>query len=122
MVAFGMSGDAAILPEDPTLLKAMIAALQAENARMSATIRAHDQLIQVLRLRIAKLKKQAFGESSEKVEREIEQLELALEDLLIAAAEGDTTPSAEDKAALLSFLETLTDPTLANDERWADPF
>ena len=51
MVAFGMSGDAAILPEDPTLLKAMIAALQADNARMSATIRAHDQLIQVLRLR-----------------------------------------------------------------------
>jgi transposase len=99
MVAFGMSGDAAILPEDPTLLKAMIAALQADNARMSATIRAHDQLIQVLRLRIAKLKKQAFGKSSEKVEREIEQLELALEDLLIAAAEGDTTPSAEDKAA-----------------------
>ena len=99
MVAFGMSGDAAILPEDPTLLKAMIAALQADNARMSATIRAHDQLIQVLRLRIAKLKKQAFGKSSEKVEREIEQLELALEDLLIAAAEGDATPSAEDKAA-----------------------
>ena len=65
MVAFGMSGDAAILPEDPTLLKAMIAALQADNARMSATIRAHDQLIQVLRLRIAKLKKQAFGKSSD---------------------------------------------------------
>lgn len=53
----------------PALLKAMIAALQAENARMSATIRAHDQLIQSLRLRIAKLKKQAFGKSSEKVER-----------------------------------------------------
>ena len=94
-----MSADAAILPEDPALLKAMIAALQAENARMSATIRAHDQLIQMLRLRIAKLKKQAFGKSSEKVEREIEQLELALEDLLIATAEGDTTPSAEDEAA-----------------------
>lgn len=94
-----MSADAAILPEDPALLKAMIAALQAENARMSATIRAHDQLIQTLRLRIAKLKKQAFGKSSEKVEREIEQLELALEDLLIAAAEGDTRPPAEDEAA-----------------------
>jgi transposase len=44
-----MSADAAILPEDPALLKAMIAALQAENARMSATIRAHDQLIQTSR-------------------------------------------------------------------------
>jgi transposase len=92
-----MQNDAAILPEDPALLKAMIAALQAENARMSATIRAHDQLIQSLRLRIAKLKKQAFGKSSEKVEREIEQLELALEDLLIAAAESITAP-AEDAA------------------------
>jgi transposase len=97
MVVSGMSNDAAILPEDPALLKAMIAALQAENARMSATIRAHDQLIQTLRLRIAKLKKQAFGKSSEKVEREIEQLELALEDLLIAAAESATAP-AEDAA------------------------
>lgn len=97
MVVSGMSNDAAILPEDPALLKAMIAALQAENARMSATIRAHDQLIQTLRLRIAKLKKQAFGKSSEKVEREIEQLELALEDLLIAAAESTTAP-AEDAA------------------------
>ena len=87
-----MSRDAAILPEDPALLKAMIAALQAENAQMSATIRAHDQLIQTLRLRIAKLKKQAFGKSSEKIEREIEQLELALEDLLIAAAESDARP------------------------------
>lgn len=93
----GMSNDAAILPEDPALLKAMITALQAENARMSATIRAHDQLIQTLRLRIAKLKKQAFGKSSEKVEREIEQLELALEDLLIAVAESATAP-AEDGA------------------------
>ena len=78
-----------ILPDDPALLKALIAALQAENAKISATLRAHDQLIQTLRLRIAKLKKQVFGQSSEKIEREIEQLELALEDLLIATAESD---------------------------------
>jgi transposase len=94
-----MSADAAILPEDPALLKAMIIALQVENAKITATIRVHGQLIQVLRLRIAKLKKQAFGKSSEKVEREIEQLELALEDLLIATAESDTVPPAEDEAA-----------------------
>lgn len=99
MVVSGMSNDAAILPEDPALLKAMIAALQAENARMSATIRAHDQVIQTLRLRIAKLKKQAFGKSSEKVEREIEQLELALEDLLIAAAESATSLAEDDAPA-----------------------
>lgn len=97
-----MSYAAENLPEDPALLKAMITALQAENARMSATLRAHDQLIQTLRLRIAKLKKQVFGQSSEKIEREIEQLELALEDLLIAAAESGTAvvDDGQDDSAL----------------------
>jgi transposase len=101
-----MSSDAPILPGDPAVLKAMIAALQAENAKMSATIRAHDQLIQTLRLRIAKLKKQAFGKSSEKIEREIEQLELALEDLLIATAENAATPAAGSEA------DTASDETV----------
>ncbi|MER8887795.1 IS66 family transposase zinc-finger binding domain-containing protein, partial [Mesorhizobium sp. M0816] len=90
-----MSNATQNLPDDPAFLKAMIAALQAENAKMSATLQAHDQLIQTLRLRIAKLKKQVFGKSSEKIEREIQQLELALEDLLIAAAESDTRPVNE---------------------------
>jgi transposase len=97
-----MSNPANSLPNDPAELKAMIAALQAENAqiaaenaKMSATLRAHDQLVQALRLRIAKLQKLAFGKSSEKVEREIEQLELALEDLLVAVAEKDDTPIDE---------------------------
>ena len=40
------------------------------------------------RLRIAKLQKLAFGKTSEKIEREVEQLELALEDLSVAVAEG----------------------------------
>ncbi|EIZ78008.1 Transposase [Novosphingobium sp. Rr 2-17] len=75
------------LPEDPALLKVMIADLQAENAKLTAAVRAHDLVVQALRLRIAKLKKQAFGKSSEKIEREIEQLELALEDILVAAAQ-----------------------------------
>ncbi|MER9070653.1 transposase [Mesorhizobium sp. M0902] len=42
-----------------------------------------------MRLRIAKLKKQVFGSSSEKIEREIQQLELVQEDLLIAAGESN---------------------------------
>src|SRR6185312_2983721 len=95
MVVRRMSNAAQDLPDDPAFLKTVIATLQAQNAKMSATLQAHDQLIQILRLRIAKLKKQVFGKSSEKIEREIEQLELALEDLLIAAAEGITTPIKE---------------------------
>jgi transposase len=62
----------------------MIAALRAENvrievenAKLSATLRVHDQLVQTLRLRIAKLQK------------------LALEDLLVAVAEEDDVPIDE---------------------------
>jgi hypothetical protein len=80
----------------PIALKAMIARLQAENARMSATLQAHEHLVQALRLRIAKLQKQAFGKSSEKVEREIARLDLALEDLLIAAAEQRSEPTDQE--------------------------
>lgn len=97
-----MSNHAVDLPDDPAVLKAMITALQAvnarigsENAKMVVTLRVHDQLVQALRLRIAKLQKLAFGKSSEKIEREIEQLELALEDLLLAVAEGDEAPIDE---------------------------
>lgn len=91
--------DTSNLPNDPVLLKAMVATLQAQNVKTSATLRAHDQLLQALRLRIAKLQKQAFGASSEKIEREIEQLELALEDLLVAVAEAKDKPLDEDEAS-----------------------
>lgn len=92
-----MSQDAAPLSNDPAVLKAMIAALQAENQKMSASLRAHDLLVQALRTRIAKLQKQKFGPSSEKIEREIEQLELALEDLQVALAEAGNTSSDVDE-------------------------
>jgi transposase len=55
LVVRRMSKFAETLPDDPATLKAMIAALQAENAKISATLRVHDQLVQALRLRIAKL-------------------------------------------------------------------
>lgn len=76
MVDICMSTHATKLPDDPAFLKAMIAALEAENAKISATFRAHHLLAQSLRARIAKLQKQAFGKRSEKIEREIEQLAL----------------------------------------------
>lgn len=96
MVSIAMSGTTTPLPNDPAALKAIIAALQAENQKMTASLRAHDLLVQALRVRIAKLQKQKFGASSEKIEREIEQLELALEDLQLALAEAnDPSPAAE---------------------------
>jgi transposase len=104
-----MSTDAASLPNDPVALKAMVAALQSENMKILATLRAHDLLIQSLRIRIAKLKKQKFGSSSEKIEREIEQLELALEDLRVAVAEAEG--AAPDEGGGSDTEEDQADPS-----------
>jgi len=120
-----MSKPAENLPDDPAELRVMIAALQAENARIaaenakiSATLRVHDQLVQALRLRIAKLQKLAFSKSSEKIEREIEQLELALEDLLVAVAEDDEAPIDEGRDE--SSPEAADAPTLRRRPRVSD--
>jgi hypothetical protein len=95
-----MLNAASDLPEDPALLKAMIAQLHAENAKLTTTLRAHELVVQALRLQIAKLRKQAFGKSSEKIEREIEQLELALEDVLVSVAQhGLVTSDQNDPEA-----------------------
>jgi len=99
-----MSNTVSSLPNDPAILKAMIAALEAENSqlqedadRMAATLRAHEALVQALQIQIARLRKQKFGASSEKIEREIEQLELSLEFLEVAAASN--TEAEEDENA-----------------------
>jgi len=97
-----MSDAVAPLPDDPAELRAMIATLEAENAsmraaaeRMQATLRAHEALVQALRIRIARLQRQRFGASSEKIEREIAQLELALEALEVAISSAED-PIPED--------------------------
>ena len=62
----------------------MSGSFRAEEAKIARRIRAHDHLIQTLRLGLAKLKIQALGNSLEKIERECEQLELTFERLLLA--------------------------------------
>lgn len=54
------------LPDDPATLKAIILTQRAEAERMAASVRAYEALIQALKIRIAKLKRQKFGPSSEK--------------------------------------------------------
>jgi len=65
---------------DPAALKAMICLQHAE-------LISHRSQIERLELLIAKLRRMQFGRSSEKVERQIEQLELKLEDLEANQAE-----------------------------------
>ncbi len=88
-----MTSAPAVLPDDPDILREMIVSLQAEVARLSASARAYETLVQSLKIRIARLQKQKFGVSSEKIDREIEQLELLLEDVEIAIAAAN--PSSD---------------------------
>lgn len=77
--------DAALdtLPSDPVALRAIIAAQAAE-------LRSQGTLIEKLKAQLAALRRARFGASSERIDRAIAQLELALED--IEAAEAEERP------------------------------
>src|SRR3990172_4521044 len=66
------------LPDDIEALKALVIAQRAQ-------LHPHVAEIEHLKLVIAKLKRLQFGRRSEKLDREVEQLELRLEELQVAA-------------------------------------
>ena len=68
---------------------ARIAELEAALAAAHADISARDILIDTLRVQIARLKRMQFGKSSEKLDTQIAQLELALEELEAEARVAD---------------------------------
>jgi transposase len=69
-----MEIDLAHLPDDPQTLQALV-------RQLSEAIKSQGLKIAQLEARIAKLKRMQFGQSSEKLAREIEQLELELDEL-----------------------------------------
>jgi transposase len=79
--------DEAAIPDDRD---ARIAVLEAQLAEAQDELRSRDLLIETLRVQLARLKRIAFGRSSEKLGNQIAQLELALEELE-AEAEADAT-------------------------------
>ena len=81
-----------LLPDDVAALRAIIAAQQAEIQKLTSSARAYETLIEALRIQIVRLRKQKYGASSEKIAREIEQLELALEGLEIERAAANLNP------------------------------
>jgi len=100
-----MSLASAPLPTDPDALRAFAAGLQAELARKDIEITARDAEIHAKTLHIEKLKTQLavlrrarFGRSSEKLDRDIEQLELLIGELEEEQAEGDVRAGATDPA------------------------
>jgi len=88
-----MSPSRPIRPTDPEQLAAYVAALEAE-------LLAKDLMIEKLKAQLAVLKRARFGQSSEKLDRDIEQLELMIGDLEEAEAERRVrTPSPSAEAA-----------------------
>src|SRR5204862_7388852 len=83
-----MSLASADLPSDPDALRAFALACQSELAAATAELQTAKLAVQLraleiekLKFQIAKLRRMQFGRSSERITRQIEQLELRLEEL-----------------------------------------
>jgi transposase len=96
------------LPDDVDALKAMVA-----NLREQLSSRAIE--IEHLKLTIAKLRRMQFGRKSEKLDRQIEQLELRLEDL--QADEGAAASAAAPKKTQAHREAHVREPLPAHLER-----
>ena len=77
-----MSLAAADLPSDPAALRAFVLAYQGELLAANSELRAAQTAVQLttleiekLKFQIAKLRRMQFGRSSERIARQIEQLE-----------------------------------------------
>ncbi len=82
-----MSSTVASFPDDIDALRALCARQAEELARQSGQLQARDSLIDKLKEQLAVLRRARFGKSSEKIARDIAQLELALEEIEATAAE-----------------------------------
>ena len=100
---------------------ARIAELEAALVVAKADISARDTLIQTLRVQLAQLRRITFGQSSEKLSLQIEQLELTLEELEGEAAISDArTIEPTTKVERLSPVRSLPDH-LPRAERRIEP-
>ena len=69
------------LPKDVEALRALLIESRAQTEKLRSTIRHHELQIEKLKFQLAKLRRMQFGRSSEKLDQQIEQLELLIEEL-----------------------------------------
>jgi transposase len=87
------------LPSDPDALRAFALACQAELKAAELSVQLRTLEIEKLKFQIAKLRRMQFGRSSERITRQIEQLELQLEELETGEAEDIAKANAEGRPA-----------------------
>src|SRR5690349_22668817 len=85
------------LPDDIELLKQLVRTREAELARARAEASGAEALITHLRLTIAKMRRELFGQRSERKAHLLDQMEFQLEELEASAAEDEI--AAEQAAA-----------------------
>jgi hypothetical protein len=100
-----MSLAMADLPTDPDELRAFARACQSELKAAELSVQVKALEIETLKVQLARLRRMQFGRSSERLSRQIGQLELRLEELETAEAtaitEADTAapePPVREKA------------------------
>jgi transposase len=94
-----MSLATAELPIDPAELRDFALACQGELKAAQTAVQLKALEIEKLKFQIAKLRRMQFGRSSERINRQIEQLEFRLEELETGAAEDTARAEAADRPA-----------------------
>src|SRR6476660_8468248 len=117
------------LPDDIDALKALLRQRDGELQQLRDTVSTLEQALSVrsleieqLKLQLAKLRRMQFGRKSEKLDRQIEQLETRLEDLL--AEEGEPPDSAAVSEPAATRQRSVRQPLpahLPREERVLEP-
>ncbi|MDR6499014.1 TolA-binding protein [Burkholderia ambifaria] len=92
-----MESTSSTLPDDIDALKALLLERDAQIADLRQQLSSRALEIEHLKLTIAKLRRMQFGRKSEKLDRQIEQLELRLEDLQADEGAADVAAAHETK-------------------------
>jgi transposase len=94
-----MSLATAELPDDPAALRAFALACQSELKAAETAVQLKALEIEKLRFQLAKLRRMQFGRSSERITRQIAQLEFQLEELETGTAEDTARAEAAEPPA-----------------------
>ncbi|HLK23409.1 MAG TPA: IS66 family transposase [Caulobacteraceae bacterium] len=114
-----MLDEAAALPDDAGALRALVISLRAVARERSAerdlayeALKLKTLELEKLRMQLAKLRRTQFGQSSEKLAREVAQLELAIEEIEASAETVAEPPApAADPAEAAGGSEAAAEPT-----------
>ena len=109
------------LPNDIDALKALLLAQQQVVAGLTEQLNTRAVEIEHLKLQIAKLRRMQFGRKSEKLDHQIEQLELQLEDLQADEGEAAREMPAADQAPRKKSVRRPLPDHLPRDEKMYPP-